>query len=524
MNWNWLWTFKSVSINNCKVGIDMANSPSNQTVGSVVLQDSKISNTPVGINSSFTMDSIPAGGGTLLLDNVDFTGSQTAVMSSTGSTILAGGSVVQSWAQGRTYTGSTGTRTQGQITAPSKPASLMQNGVIFERSKPQYEGYPSSAFVSVKSKGAKGDGVTDDTQAIQAAMDGMQQGQILYFDHGAYIITSTVKVPKNIMITGEMWPLIMASGQFFSDATKPQPVWQVGQPGDTGAVEMSDLIFETAGAAPGAVLIEWNSAGDAGANGMWDVNVRVGGSAGTQLQSDKCSKNPNATHDANPQCEGAHTMFHATPSASVYLENCWFWVSDHELDLADHNQVDIYNGRGVLIESQGPVWLYGTASEHSVLYNYQLSNAKNIYMGLIQTETPYYQTNPAAPAPFGNALTAQDPTTFNGQANMDNKAWGLRVVNSSDVLVYGAGLYSFFDNYNQVCVPEQNCQNKMVSIEGAVNNLHLFGLSTKASVSMVSTSGGGFVDANGRAVMDVQVPDMDNRSNFCATIAFWRPE
>jgi glucan 1,3-beta-glucosidase len=524
MNWNWLWTFKSVNINNCKLGIDMANSPSNQTVGSVILQDSSILNTPVAINSSFSMDSIPAGGGTLIIDNVDFTGSAVAVQSNTGAQILAGGGPVVSWAQGRSYAGSSGTRTQGAVTAPSKPASLLQNGAVFERSKPQYEGYPASAFVSIKSKGAKGDGVTDDTQAIQAAMDGMQAGQILYFDHGAYVVTSTVKVPKTIMMTGEMWPLIMASGQFFGDASQPKPVFQVGQAGDTGAVEMSDLIFETLGPAPGAVLVEWNSAGDAGANGLWDVHFRVGGTAGTQLQSDKCAKNPNVTQAANPQCEGAHTLLHATTTSSLYVENCWLWVSDHELDLQDHNQVDIYNGRGVLIESQGPMWLYGTSSEHSVLYNYQLSNASNIYMGAIQSETPYFQGNPAAPAPFGNALTAQDPTMFTGSDTPDNRAWGLRIVDSSNILIYGAGLYSFFDNYGQQCVAEENCQNNMVSIEGTTNNLSLFGLSTKASVNMVSTSGSGFVGSNGRAVTQVQVPDADNRSNFCATLALWTPE
>jgi glucan 1,3-beta-glucosidase len=32
--------------------------------------------------------------------------------------------------------------------------------------------------------------------------------------------------------------------------------------------------------------------------------------------------------------------------------------------------------------------MYGTASEHSQLYNYQIANAKNVYMALIQTETP----------------------------------------------------------------------------------------------------------------------------------------
>lgn len=32
----------------------------------------------------------------------------------------------------------------------------------------------------------------------------------------------------------------------------------------------------------------------------------------------------------------------------------------------------------MLIESQGPSWFYGTGSEHSVLYQYQVSNAQNV--------------------------------------------------------------------------------------------------------------------------------------------------
>jgi hypothetical protein len=206
MNWNWLWTFKSVNINNCKVGLDMANSPANQTVGSVVLQDSKFVNTPIGVNSSFSQSSIPTAGGTLVLDNVDFSSSQTAVQNFDGTPVLQGGKVIQAWTQGQQYAGSTGSRTQAVLDSPpSKPQSLMANGTIFERVKPQYEGYPASAFVSVKSSGAKGDGVTDDTDAIQNAMNNLQDGQILYFDHGAYIITKTVNVPKNIKMTGEVW-------------------------------------------------------------------------------------------------------------------------------------------------------------------------------------------------------------------------------------------------------------------------------------------------------------------------------
>ncbi len=38
----------------------------------------------------------------------------------------------------------------------------------------------------------------------------------------------------------------------------------------------------------------------------------------------------------------------------------------------------------MLIESQGgPVWMYGTASEHCILYQYLLFGAKNVFMGMV---------------------------------------------------------------------------------------------------------------------------------------------
>jgi len=530
MNWNWLWNLKSITVNNCGVGVDMANGATNQTVGSVIVQDSSFPGTPIGIKTAFsTTNNVPATGGTLVLDNVDFTGCSTAVQDNSGKAILAGGSKVASWAQGHAYTtgsnpsSGTGSGTcttgaapaassnvQGPLTAPSKPASLLDaSGAIFQKSRPQYETVPASSFVSVKSKGAKGDGTTDDTSAIQAVFDAATADQVIYFDHGAYIISKTVKVPKNIRMTGEIWPIIMASGAAFSDQTKPAPVFQVGQPGDIGAVEMSDLIFSTKDAQPGAIMVEWNVGSTSpGSSGMWDVHFRIGGTAGTGLQSDSCSKNPSAPSTDFPKCDGAFLLLHVTTQASIYLENNWFWVADHELDLADHNQINIYNGRGVLVESQGPVWMYGTSSEHSQLYNYQISHAKNVYMGIIQSETPYMQANPVATTAFPPQTAFNDPTFAECTTNACKKSWGLRVLDSSDILVYGAGLYSFFDNYDQTCLATESCQENMVSLEGC-NHVYLWGLSTKASTNMVTIDGKGAVDQK------------DNRDNFCSTIALF---
>jgi glucan 1,3-beta-glucosidase len=364
MNWNWAWTFKSLSINNCGIGIDMANGGSSQqTVGSVLVLDGSISNTPIGIRTAFNSGSQPDTGGTLIIDNTDFTGSAMAVADPGGSCILPGNTKIASWGQGSQYLPSaSGSRFQGPLTPPSKPASLLDaEGLIYERSRPQYQDYDDSHFVSVKSHGAKGDGATDDTIAIQEVINAAKADEIVYFDSGAYVISQTIKIPKNIRITGEIWPLILASGPAFQDESNPTPVFQIGTQGDEGAVEISDLIFQTVGPQPGAVLVEWNvrdPLGQQGASGMWDVHFRIGGAAGTQLQSAQCAKNPSVEASAALECRASFLLLHVTQQASIYLENNWFWVADHELDLADHGQINIFNGRGVLIESaQGPIWM-----------------------------------------------------------------------------------------------------------------------------------------------------------------------
>jgi glucan 1,3-beta-glucosidase len=711
MNWNWAWTFKSVNINNCEVGLNMSTSPSNQTVGSVMMLDSQLTNTPTGIVTAWTKNSIPIGGGTLVLDNVDFSGSSVAVAGVDGHTILDGGAVVDSWVQGNTYTpsssGSTkrayrpaeenvdtevvtivktviktvtscaatnsaatlatnaaastntqvttpilpsstdsgdrsvatqatpistptlsglpgmdnswlsafigslgqtyeipvtpsqtpaaseettaavpaagestaaivtgsseaatvaetsqvvpvvqtssavpvaqstpasgtssavvsqGTgsssssssdsgicksdanqavasaRTQSTMKASSKPSDLLNGGAVFEKSKPLYEDLPASSFISVKSAGAKGDGVTDDTDALQKVLDSATADQVVYFDHGAYVITSTLKVPKDIKITGEVWPMIMAHGSKFQDETNPIPAVQVGQKGESGSVEISDLIITTKGATPGAILMQWNVAATSqGSAGMWDVHIRVGGAAGTGLQSDTCPKTPAQQTTPKTECIAAFLLLHISETASAYIENSWMWTADHELDLSDHSQINVYTGRGVLVESQGPVWLWGTASEHHQLYNYQVSNAANVFMGLIQTETPYYQSNPTALVPFTPQDSWNDPDFSTCTTDSCKKSWGLRVMNTSDLFIYGAGLYSFFENYAQTCLNTEDCQENMVEVD--CSDVHIYGLSTKAAVNMVTSSAG-----------KSMVPEKPNKSNFCSTIALF---
>jgi len=512
MIWDWVWLMQGVTINGGQVGINMTSDSFDEIkVGSLLLLDSKISNVPVGISTLYK----PNNGytnNTLILDNVDMSESVPVAVqyARDGSSLLDGNKVIAGWVQGKDYNTGKGQAIQKVQSKINKPNALLGgDGKIFTRTKPQYEQIPAARFVSVKSAGAVGDGKTDDTAIIQKVFNDAKGGDVVYFDHGAYIISNTIHVPKNIKITGEMWPLLMAAGEKFTDETKPVPVFEIGKPGDIGNVELSDLIIETKGALPGAILMQWNLAGsENGASGMWDVHFRVGGTAGTQLQSDHCSKTPNKTTVVDDNCKGTFLMLHLTKTASTYLENCWFWTADHELDRDDHNQINIYNGRGVLIESQKPVWLWGTASEHSVLYNYQISNAKNIFIGMAQTETAYMQGNPDATQGVVVNEGYFDPNfkeTCTGSSHRCARTWGMRVTNSSDVYVLGAGMYSFFDNYGQECVNGENCQDNIISIENS--HVQMYGISTKASVNMITVDGQSIAE------------DKDNRNTFCAAIA-----
>ena len=369
-----------------------AGGENNQGVGSFLLMDAEIHNTPVGVKTGTSAHSKPAGAGSLILDNVHLQGVNTAVQHTNGQALLAGGNkVIKSWGQGRFYSGGSGAFHQGDLPAPNKPDVLLDGrGNFFEKSKPTYTDVAPADFVSVKSEGAKGDGRTDDTHAIQQAIEKYAGCKVIYFPAGDYIVTDTVYVPPGSRIIGEVWSVIMAKGSKFGDQNNPRVVFQVGRPGESGVAEISEMLFSTLGPVPGAIMVQINMKdpnGEKGAVGLWDVHFRIGGAKGTELQSGQCGKG-GATD--KPQCMGAFMMLHIAQTGSAYLENVWAWVSDHDLD--GPTQVSIYNGRGVLIESKnGPVWLYGTASEHSVMYQYNVADAKNVIMAMIQTETPYYQ-------------------------------------------------------------------------------------------------------------------------------------
>lgn len=195
--------------------------------------------------------------------------------------------------------------------------------------------------------------------------------------------------------------------------------------------------------------------------------------------------------------------------------------ADHDIDDASNTQITIYSGRGLYIEStSGTIWLVGTAVEHHVLYNYQFANTKNIYASQLQTETPYFQPSPNSLVPFTANSSLNDPTfDCTGVSGNCDVSWGLRILTSTNVLIYGSNHYSFFDDYTQsmwlplpLTLPSQSaircrvdadrhptacstfsagekCQARIVRLEGTLSNVNIYSLNTIGSVSMIDYSG-----------------------------------
>ncbi|KXT07061.1 hypothetical protein AC579_5873 [Pseudocercospora musae] len=524
--WDWGWTYKSINIDNCTVGLNMSSGGRvAQTVGSVTFIDSQISNTKIGILTAHDQTSLPPTAGSLILENVKLNNVPVAIQGPNG-TRLGNTNYIAGWVEGHAYTPTGPNEVLKPLTPNVRPASLLQgDGKYYEKSKPQFEQNAVTDFLSARDAGAKGDGRTDDTKALQIAINQAKAaGKILYLDHGDYLVSSTIYIPGGSRIVGESFSVILSYGPYFDDMKNPKPVVQIGKPGEQGSIQWTDSIVSTQGRQQGAVLFEYNLIAAAGSpSGLWDVHARVGGFAGSKLLLANCPKTPTTTvtaNNLNTNCISGFLTMHITKqSAGLYLENVWLWVADHDVEDPALTQITVYAGRGLLDESQGPVWMVGTSVEHHVRYEYQFANARNVFAGQIQTETAYYQPNPNARIPFPVVPSLSDPsfpTTTVKDGSLTIPAadgWGLRIVNSQDILVYGAGLYSFFNNYSTACSAQGNqsaCQNRILSVEGTNSRVSVYNLNTVGTHWPITVDGKDVAYYN------------DNQDGFVQTIALFR--
>jgi hypothetical protein len=188
---------------------------------------------------------------------------------------------------------------------------------------------PTSEWTNVRTLGVAGDGKTDDTAAIQKAIDG---NRVLYFPSGQYLVTDTITLKAGTVLIG-LHPLntridLPDSTAGFQGLGAPHPV--ILAPAG-GSNLMSGLGVYTGGINPRAVGVLW-SAGEASL--MFDVRLLGGHGSGTI--------NPyNADHTGDPdprkRWDGQYPSVWVTNGGGGTFANMWtpstfaqagFYVSD----------------------------------------------------------------------------------------------------------------------------------------------------------------------------------------------------
>ena len=299
----------------CTVGLDMTNGGS---MGSVVLLDSSASNTGTVVSTNAESN----GDHALIIENlsVDNVG---VVVAAAGTPILTDGVDSQStWVYGNAYTPngpSSGSHQTGTIYSTPRTSTLAPNGAYPVIPPPTYQEFDVSQFINVKSVDSLpvyGDGNTDDTENLIAIISQYAGCKILFFPAGTYIVSDTLHFPPGSQVIGEAWSAISAIGPNF--AGDPRPMIQIGNPGDVGVAQFSNMIFTVADILPGAILAEVNMAGKSpGDVGFWNTHFRVGGAAGSKVLS-KCQGDPGS-------CMAAFVLLHLGAKSSAYFEDMWAW-------------------------------------------------------------------------------------------------------------------------------------------------------------------------------------------------------
>lgn len=118
------------------------------------------------------------------------------------------------------------------------------------------------------------------------------------------------------------------------------------------------------------------------------------------------------------------------------------------------------------------------------------------------------QNNPNALSSFQPLEEWYDPGFEHCFLPTCAKTYGVAIVNSTHIFNYGAGLYSFFNNYDSGCITTTNCQQYMVTIKKS-EAIYMFGLNTIAAQTLVEVDGVSLV------------PEGPNVNTFCRTVALF---
>lgn len=268
MIWDWGWNWQQITVKGGSIAFNISGvgGDTGQGIGSVSIIDSTISDVDTGILTNNLAQSP-----NIVLDNTEFKNVANPVRAQGGGSLLSGNSKL--WATGKRYDGEKGSTQTGDVKAPARGKGLNnKDGQLYVRSRPQYEKRGAGSFLIATSDGnCKNDATGDQASCINSFLrKALDQKKVAYFPAGVYAVGSTVNIPTGSVVQGTLWSQILGSGFYFSDMKNPKVMVQVGNKGDIGSMEITEMLFSVRGATAGAIMMEWNvAASEQGAAAMW---------------------------------------------------------------------------------------------------------------------------------------------------------------------------------------------------------------------------------------------------------------
>jgi sugar lactone lactonase YvrE len=278
---------------------------------------------------------------------------------------------------------------------------------------------PGNAWVNLHDLGAKGDGLTDDTDALQKAI---AEHQAIYLPSGFYIVRDTLKLRPDTMLIG-LHPgatqIILPDGTpGYQGSGGPKALLEAPKGGSNIVIGIG---LYTSGNNPRAVAALWK----AGLGSLMN-DVRFLGGHGTP-KPDGSRENPyNNRHTADPN-----------PNRHWDSQYPSLWVTDGGggafLDIWTPST---FAKAGMLVsDTQTRGRAYQISSEHHVRYEIQVTNAAYWSFYALQTEEERGEGGFALPIQIDSSrdITFANFHSYRVISSFQPFPWAVTVANSRDI-------------------------------------------------------------------------------------------
>ena len=266
---------------------------------------------------------------------------------------------------------------------------------VLKNDIPQLPGMET--WVNVRDYGAKGDGKTDDTQAIRRAM---AAGDNVYFPTGWYIVSETIKMNRNTKFIG-LHPFatqlkLLESTPAFSSFGAPAAILESSEGGQNF---LNGIGINTGAFNYRAVGVKWMAGADSYMN-----DVKYVGGHGTMRKPTPAPQGGQQNRGGARPGGASNVSTPENPVRAAGFDNAWdnqhwsLWVNHGGGTFKDIWTANTYATNGFLAtDTDVPARIYAMSIEHHVRSEVRLRNVANWKIYCMQTEEESVESKECQP-------------------------------------------------------------------------------------------------------------------------------